>query len=135
MYRLIPDDMASYLNDDPYRTSARTYGITQLSSGLNPLVYNPDPTTKLANLCEILGKTTKVKEEDKPRVPEPTNFKNVAKYVVVHSVVLIIINLLTRYFICFTNKSEEQKALTVWLFSFMVFMIYALVVLFSMYAR
>ena len=105
--------MADYLNDDLYRTSARTYGITQLSSGLNPLVYNPDPTTKLAKLCEILGKTTKVKEEDKPRVPEPTNYKKLAKYVVVHSIVLIIIILLMHYFLFFTNKTEEQAELGV----------------------
>lgn len=135
MYRLIPDDMGYYLNDDPYRTSAKTYGITQLNSGLNPLVYNPDPTTKLAKLCGLLGRTTKVKEEDKPRVPEPTNYKKLAKYVVAHSIVLIIINVLTRYFICFTSTTEEQKAVAVWLFSFMVFMIYSMMVVFSMMAR
>ena len=124
--------MAYYLNDDPYRTSAKTYGITQLNSGLNPIVYTPDPTTKLAKMCGLLGKTTKVKEEDKPRVPEPTNYKKLAKYVVVHSIVLIIINLLTRYFIC---NTEEQKTGAAWLFSFLIFMIYSMMVLLTMYAR
>ena len=131
MYCPIPDDMASYLNDDPYRTSARTYGITQLSSGLNPLVYNPDPTTKLAKLCGLLGKTTKVKEEDKSRVPEPTNYKKLAKELVVHSIVLIILILSTRYFLCFTIKTEKLKEVL----PSMVFMTYTLMLAFSMYAR
>ena len=107
--------MAYYLKDDPYRTSARTYGITQLSSGLKPLVYNPDPTTKLDQLYGLLGKTTKVKEEDKPRIPEPTNYKKIAKCMLALSIVLIIMILPPFYFIRF--------------------MIYAQTLLFSMYAR
>ena len=122
---------AHYLNDDPYRTSARTYGITQLGSGLSPLVFNPDPTNKLAKLCGLLGRTTKVKEEDKPRVPEPTNYKKLAKYVVVHSIVLIIIILLMHYFLCFTNKTEEQKEVLL----FMVLMNFTTIVVFSIYVR
>ena len=92
-------------------------------------MFTPDPTTKLAKLCGYLGRTTKVKEEDKPRVPEPTNYKKLAKYAVVHSIGLIIINLLTRYFICFISKTEEQKTGAAWLFSFLIFIIYSMMVL------
>ena len=69
-------------------------------------------------------------DEDKPRVPEPTNYKKVAKY----SIVLIIINLLTCYIICFTDNTEDQKAVFT-LMIFMAFMVYTLMVVFSVYAR
>ena len=118
---------AHYLNDDPYRTSARTYGIAQLSSCLNPEVYNPDPTTKLAKLCGLLGRTTKVKEEDKPTVPEPTNYMKVALALII----LITVFLPMRHSISLTNKTEKQKVV----FTSISFMICSLMVAFYMYAR
>ena len=131
MYRLIPDDMAGYLNDDPYRTCARSYGITQLNNGLNHLVYNPDPTTKLAKLCGLIGKHTKVKEEENPREEEPTDYTKVAKYALAHCTVLFVIVLLIRYSFNFSSKTEDQKTVALWLFSFMAFTLYGMAAFFS----
>ena len=71
-----------------------------------------------------------MEEDDKPRVPEPTNYKKLAKELVV-SVVLINIILPTRYFLYFADLTVEQKVVI----SFLVFMIYALMVAFFIFAR
>ena len=130
MYRLIPDDMACFINDDPYRTCARSYGITQLNNGRNHLVYTPDPSTSLANLCGFIAKHTKVKEEEKPREKEPTDFTKLTKYGLIHCTVFAVIVLVIRYYLKFSTKKEDQKTVALWLFSSMVFIIYCMASMF-----
>ena len=110
MYRLIPDDMACYLNDDPYRTCAKNYGIARLSNNTNHLVYSPDPSTTLANICEIITKHTKVKKEEPPKEnKEPTDFLKLAKYAVFHCSIFFVLCLFLRYLLTYSGQNDDQR--------------------------
>ena len=130
MYRLIPDDMACFMNDDPYRTCARSYGITQLNSGANHLVFTPDPSTNLGTICGLISRHTKVKEKQKPREKEPTDIAKVTKYALIHCTVLAVIVRIAQYYLRFSTKTEDQKTVALWLFSCMGFLMYGVASMF-----
>ena len=119
--------MACYLSDDPYRTSAKNYAITQLTKNINHLVYSPDPSTKLANICGIITRHTKVKEEEPKENKEPADFPKLAKYGMFHCFFLFAIFILLRFLLSYSGQNDEQRTVALWLFCSLGCMIYCMI--------